>query len=58
MQKHGGVQRDRQDQITWNCSNQIFWDVGMYGEHEIQELFEEVEGNSETAASSVGTVPA
>jgi len=30
----------------------------MYGEHEIQELFEEVEGNSETAASSVGTVPA
>jgi hypothetical protein len=29
-----------------------------YGEQEIQELFEEVEGNSEAAASSAGTVPA
>ena len=29
-----------------------------YGEQEIQELFEEVEGNSETAASSAGTVRA
>jgi predicted nucleotidyltransferase len=29
-----------------------------YGKQEIQELFEEVEGNSETAASSAGTVPA
>jgi|WetSurMetagenome_2_1015567.scaffolds.fasta_scaffold155136_2 hypothetical protein len=28
-----------------------------YGEQEIQELFEEAEGNSETAASSAGTGP-